>query len=418
MARLLLSAYACEPDKGSEPAVGWMWAVGLSFLGHDVWVITRETNREAIEQAFANNLRPGLQFVYCDLPVIMRRWKRGPWSTYLYYWLWQWIAYRTARKLVRNVSFDAVQHVTFVSLRAPSFMGRLGIPFYFGPVSGGERVPVCLRWGWSFRAQMFELLRDAANCSTRFDPFLRSTFQRAARIYLASLDTLRLIPPHCHAKCRVQLAIGLTREYLGWTSRNPLVRGSVLRIFYAGRLLEWKGLDLGVRALQVLQARGVRAEFTIVGEGPARSRLEHLADQLGVSARVQWVPWLRRGELEKHFRRNDVFLYPSLRDSGGMVVLEALAHGLPVVCTDIGGPGEIVTEQCGRRLTTHHRNSNDLILAFADALCDLALNPGLRGRLAIGARRRAWDFDFGKVVAQIYSSELLQPCDEEAEFVS
>ena len=88
--------------------------------------------------------------------------------------------------------------------------------------------------------------------------------------------------------------------------------------------------------------------FTIVGDGPARSGLQRLAAELGVNDAVRWVPWVPHAELHEHYYQHDVLLFPSLRDSGGMVVLEALAHGLPVVCTDLGGPGVIVNERCGR----------------------------------------------------------------------
>src|ERR1700692_1761816 len=116
MSRILLSAYACEPGKGSEPEVGWMWATGLHAAGHEVWVITREANRAAIEGESRGQGRAGLHFVYYDLPPAARMWKRGGRGVHWYYALWQWGAYRTARRLMKRVRFDCVQHVTFVGL--------------------------------------------------------------------------------------------------------------------------------------------------------------------------------------------------------------------------------------------------------------------------------------------------------------
>jgi hypothetical protein len=145
LARILLSAYACEPDRGSEPGVGWSWAVELLRLGHQVWVLTRTDNRTAIERKLGLNLN----FIYYDLPRWMQLCRTGAAGKHLYYVLWQWCAARYLRKLFPALPFDAVQHVTYVSVRYPSFMGSLGIPFYFGPVSGGERVPSELRKGFS-----------------------------------------------------------------------------------------------------------------------------------------------------------------------------------------------------------------------------------------------------------------------------
>ena len=161
MSRILLSAYACEPGKGSEPEVGWLWATELADAGHEVWVITRQANRHAIEMNLGDQPRPRLHFVFYDLPAWARRWKRGARGVHLYYALWQWGAYRVAKRLTREINFDCVHHVTFVGMRAPSFMGLLGLPFFLGPVSGGESVPERCVTGMTRGAKWREL---AARC--------------------------------------------------------------------------------------------------------------------------------------------------------------------------------------------------------------------------------------------------------------
>ena len=191
MSRILLSAYACEPGKGSEPEVGWMWATELADSGHEVWVITRAANRDAIEMELARRRRPRVHFAYCDLPQWARRWKRGARGVHLYYALWQWGAYRTAKRLTRKVNFDCVHHVTFVGVRGPSFMGLLGLPFFLGPVSGGESVPKALRVGMTRAARWRESVRDVANHAIHVDPVMRSSFRRAERIFVATPESLQ-----------------------------------------------------------------------------------------------------------------------------------------------------------------------------------------------------------------------------------
>ncbi len=109
--KILLSAYASEPGKGSEPAVGWNWAAAMSRL-HEVWVITRANNQAAIEasdEPWVNQVH----WVYYDLPGWLRRWKKGSRGVQLYYWLWQIGAFFTARRLHRQVRLELVHHVTF-----------------------------------------------------------------------------------------------------------------------------------------------------------------------------------------------------------------------------------------------------------------------------------------------------------------
>jgi glycosyltransferase involved in cell wall biosynthesis len=423
MSRILLSAYACEPGKGSEPAVGWMWATELAALGHEVWVITRTANRCAIEHVLRRHDPSRPHFVYCDLPRWARTWKHLPGAIYLYYFLWQWLAFLQAARLNRAEQFDCVHHVTFVSLRAPSFMGWLGIPFYFGPVSGGERVPPALRHMMTARARVFEFARDCANLLAQCDPLMRSAFQRADRIYLTSRDSLNLVPSQYHHKCEVRLAIGLTQEQLGISGRKPSSNGPILRCVYVGRLLEWKGLQIALLSMQRLKLRGVPARLTLIGDGPAKASLQSLAQQLGVASELTWLPWLPHDDVQGKLRHHDVFLFPSLRDSGGMAVLEALANGLPVICTDLGGPATIVDNHCGRVILTAGKDAEVIADDVAAHLRELACNRGLGESLSLGARRRAWEFDFRRLVASVYGANPTYPANstgaaELAEIVS
>jgi glycosyltransferase involved in cell wall biosynthesis len=345
-----------------------------------------------------------LHFQYCDLPRWARGWKKLPGAIYLYYFLWQWLAFRAARRLNRAHRFDRVHHVSFVSLRAPSFMGCLGIPFYFGPVSGGECTPPSLRRNMTPPARLFEVARDCANWLMRSDPLMRLSFCQAERIYVTSTDSLKLVPKKYRDKCEVHLAIGLTLQQLGFSRRKLAFGHHELRCLYAGRLLEWKGLHLALLAMQRLQTQGAPACFTIIGNGPAKASLQSLANQLGIASWITWHPWLPHEEVQRKLHEHDVFLFPSLRDSGGMAVLEALAHGLPVICTDLGGPAEIVNSHCGRVIATKDRSADIIANDLAERLSELAANPGLRQSLSVGARRRAWDFEFRHLVEAVYGA--------------
>lgn len=109
--KILLSAYACEPGKGSEPGVGWNWALSLARRGHQVWVLTRSNNRAAIEQAVAEGKQPELvklNWLYYDVPKWASWWKKGGRGVHLYYFLWQWGAYLFAKKIHQSVVFENI----------------------------------------------------------------------------------------------------------------------------------------------------------------------------------------------------------------------------------------------------------------------------------------------------------------------
>lgn len=383
--RVLLSAYACEPDKGSEPGIGWRWAINLAAAGHRVHVITRANNRDAIERELARRPASGLQFSYYDLPRWARAWKRGARGVHLYYLLWQWGAFRVARRLCDRRGFDVVHHITFGVFRQPSFMAFLGLPFVFGPVGGGESAPAELRRSFPWRGKVMDSLRDLANAVVRLDPLMHAVFRRASVILCKTPETLAAIPLRYRAKCRLQLELGTDVAPMEIASADR--RDDGLRVLYTGRLVYLKGLHLALPAFAAVLRAHPNARFTIIGRGPEQQRLRSIAEALGVAPAVDWQPWMPQRELLAAYRRHDVLLFPSLHDSSGNTVLEALACGVPVVCLDRGGPRELVDDACGIRIKADNELST--IDGLAAALSTLARDGALRARMARAARMRA-----------------------------
>lgn len=397
--KILLSAYACEPGKGSEPGVGWHWAVELANLGHEIWVITRENNRILIER---EAVPAGIHFEYYDLPDWLRRWKKGSQGVHLYYFLWQIGAYFKARRLSRSIRFDWVQHVTFVGVRQPSFMGLLGIPFIFGPVAGGESAPLILRKRYPWRGKLLDRLRDIANAALIWNPLMWLTFLSARIIAVTSLQTQELIPGFCQKKCRVQLAIGAppVQENL---SRNRSALNA-LKVLYIGNLLYLKGIHLALEAFARHRDAHPHSRFTLIGGGPEERWLKQLSDQYALTGSVHWIPRMDQNELLAQYGQYDVLLFPSLHDSGGMVVLEAMANGLPVISLDLGGPGEMVNASCGFRIETAQKNEALVIREIAAALDQLTEDRALYDRLSEGALQRTRELSWQNQIQTFYRS--------------
>jgi glycosyltransferase involved in cell wall biosynthesis len=343
--RILMSAYACEPQRGSEPGIGWHWATRLARAGHHVCVLTRANNRAVIERALETSPVPNLCFAYYDLPAWTRRWKNraGLWSR-LYYLLWQCGAYGVARRLCREARFDLAHHITFGVFRHPSFMAFLGLPFVFGPVGGGESAPPPLRKTFPLRGYVIDLFRDFANWVVRIDPLMAAVFRRSAATLCKTGETLRSIPPRFHDRCLVQVELGTDG---GPSAPRRQREDGGFRVLYVGRLLYWKGLHLGLMAFARLLESRPRATLTIIGSGPDEAWLRQLAQRLGIGDAVNWIPRLEQAAVMRAYLRHDALLFPSLHDSSGNVVLEALSSGLPVVCLDAGGPALLVDPSCG-----------------------------------------------------------------------
>lgn len=396
--KILLSAYACEPHKGSEPGVGWNWMRALINQGHNVTVITRENNRAVIEQEIRSLSLP-VTMAYYDLPAWCRKWKHWPGGLYLYYLAWQFGAYRRARKLHKMMPFDLVHHITFVTFRQPSFMGGLGIPFILGPVGGGETSPRQLRAGMNLSGRLRELLRNLLIGAARFDPLMIRTYSKASRIACTTRDTLQRIPSRFHNKCLVIPAIGIDPPILATKPTVP----SAPRFLFIGRLLYWKGLHLILRAMPEVLRNVSDAHLTVIGEGSDAHWLKQVAESCGIQAHVTWVSSLPHNEISAAFRDHTALVFPSLHDSGGMVVLESLAAQVPVICLALGGPGVFIDSSCGISIDTNNQPEDEVEHALASAMIQLAQNESIRHQLSMNCLSRAHTFTWSIAAGQLYS---------------
>ena len=408
--KILVSAYSCSPEAGSEPGIGWNWAQSIAADGHEVIVITRAVNRVTIE-IFCKGQFCNPKFVFHDLSARVQKIYKLPFGNYIYYLLWQYTAAKRAVDLHRTEKFDQVQHITWGSFRAASFMGKLGIPFVFGPVGGGEDTPNQLRRGLGWRGRLWDFLRRLSNSFLLVDPFMRSTYADASEILTTTPETLSKIPAAYRYKARVQHAAGVCPATL--LDRPPTnvlssIRrnGATLQILYVGRLVPWKGLHLALQALAALGEMRSAVRLTVIGDGYDAPRLKRIADRLNLGDTVRLIPWMPREALLPIVPDFDLFLFPSLHDSGSMAVLEALSFGLPVVCLDLGGPSEFVNDSCGRVVLTAGTDESGVVEQIAAFLSDLIRDPDTLKRLSEGARNRANSFTWEAYVRNVYGESL------------
>lgn len=402
--KVLVSAYACEPGKGSEPGAGWHWVRQIGRF-EECWVITRLNNREAIEKALVANPMPKVHFVYYDLPRWARFWKRGQRGVRAYYYLWQFGAYRLARRLHREVHFDLVHHLTFANYWLPSFLPLLSAPFLWGPVGGGESAPRNFRRSFSLRGKIYEILRDAARRIGELNPFVRMTARRAAAGLAVTPETAHRLRALGCRDVSLSTQTALSLEELSLLGVVPSRREGPFRVISIGRFLHWKGFELGIRAFEEFHRRHPESEYWLIGDGPEQERWEHLAQNLGArESIVFWRTLPRSGVLEK-IAACDVLLHPSLHDSGGWVTAEAMAAGRPVICLDLGGPALQVTEATGFKIPAI--SPEQVVSDIAAALEQIVDDSARCARLgAAGRERIQQDFNWerlGDKLAMVYA---------------
>jgi glycosyltransferase involved in cell wall biosynthesis len=399
--KLLISAYACAPNRGSENACGWNFTSEVARLGYDATILVSSAHRTAI--LAATRQEPALQRIRWFFPEVpswpLQQGKEPLWER-TYNLLWQREALRAARRLHREQPFDLVHHLTWGGVRAPTFLGALGPPLIIGPIGGGETSPGKLRDRFSGRGRVLEQMRDFSNATIEFNPIVRQGLRKAGVIFARTPATRNLLGPKLRAKTYLGMEMGVTPAQIG--APRP-IRQMPRRLLYAGRLLYWKGVHIAIEAMSRLVGSMPDTHLTIVGNGPEESRLKSEVAQRNLKANITFVSWIPQEELSQLYDTHDVFVFPSLHDSGGWVVLESLCKGLPVACLNLGGPNEIVTPRSGVIIDTTGQDTSGVAARLAREMQVLLADPERLAALSVGAIARAGDFLLRKQVERLYA---------------
>jgi glycosyltransferase involved in cell wall biosynthesis len=410
--KVLVSAYACNPSGSlhlhpGEDLTGWRFVEQIS-RSHDVWVITHEYNREGIRAAGAGGDGDKVRFHFLTLPRPLAALYGVEFGQRIYYYLWQIAAWRAARRLHRRIGFDLAHHVTFGNDWIASYIGAfLPVPFVHGPVGGGQRTPRPLLREYTFGGRLSEWGRNAAQWFGRLDPVRRRALRNAGAILVCNRETLARIPRTSRGKAVLFPVNGIAPEDLVPRFAEGRNDGT-FRVFMAGRFHRLKGFAIALRAFAAFARERPGAEMTVVGNGPEDGHLRRIIEDSGVLDRVHMKSWMSRPDLLSAMASSDVFLFPSFRDGGGAVVVEAMASSKPVVCLDSGGPGIHVQPGWGFRIPPGRPDV--VVEGLARALNVLDKDRELLRAMGRAARERAdeyylWD-RHGDRLLEIYGKIL------------
>lgn len=329
--KVLISAYACEPGKGSEPEVG-LQIVLAAAREHEVWAITRENNLPALRKYLASHpLGSRTHLIGLDLPQRALRWKRraGLLGLHWYYDAWQRRLGEVALALDAEIDFDLVHHATFATYWTRTGLAKLDKPLVWGPVGGGAVAPILLMPGLGIRGITEESARLMLRPLAALLTGARRTAKRAAVILCQNSETAKRLGQLTKTDIlpnALAVTVDVTHPPAG-RHRN--------RILAAGRLIPWKGYHLLIRALSVLPQD---VELDMYGDGPDRQRLERLANRLGQHDRVVFHGRVARRELLAAMAAAAILVHPALHDESPLTLAEAMTLGVPVVALDRAGP--------------------------------------------------------------------------------
>lgn len=392
--RVLLLADDCNPDWPSLPVVGYKACRALADHA-EVTVATHIRNKPQIS-------RDGLgraEVVYLDteyiakpmfkLSQVLRGGDKVAWTTHIAmgypsYLAFEWEAYRRFRTELKQPGngFDIVHRVTPMSPTLPSLMAaRSKVPFVIGPLNGGLKWPAAFTNELKREREWLSYLRDVH----RHMPYHAATFRKSAAILAAFPHTIDDLPDYCRDRAIDFPEVGIDPDVFGDHGAKAVRRPDEKIVFlFVGRLVPYKCADVVVRAFA--NSQKLRGHILkIVGDGPDRELLQSLIDQHGLHDCVELLGARKQTEVGELMRSADVFAFPSIRELGAGVVVEAMACGLPSVVVDYGGPKGLITEDTGIKVPLGSKD--DLVERYVKELEALVDAP--ERCAALGARAHA-----------------------------
>lgn len=406
--KVLLVVESCNPDWASVPLVGYNFYVAANEIA-DVTLVTHDRNRPALEARHGND---NIVFIepkrseknYYNVVAWLTTFRgRTIWPLYhvLRYPMYAFFD-RTVREQfggkVDDGEYDLVHVLTPMMPRYPVALSKncTQVPFLLGPVNGGVPFPK----GFADRGRReFSQFNFFRNIGRWLIPNYEQTYKRANKILAGSEYT----------KGWIKNAFKLDERNLELVFENAvpddfysngiahlealdLRAASPLKIVFSGRLVPYKGADMLVRAIAKVIAGGDTIELTIVGDGAEMTGLKKLVSKLGVTDQVTFTGWVKQEETRAYYAQADVFGFPSVREFGGAVVMEAMACGLPCVVVDNGGIGEYVDNSCGFKVSPV--GEDYVVDKVAEALTVYAQDRTLLKRHSIAAFEKAQSFSW------------------------
>jgi glycosyltransferase involved in cell wall biosynthesis len=368
--RVLIVAEAANPEWVSVPLVGWSLASNLREVA-DVHIVTQVRNREAFLRA---GLIEGKDFTSIDseafaAPLWRLAWALGikegkGWTIAQAIQLvadrfFDHLVWKRFGPEIKAKRYDIVHRVTPLSPTIGSAsaakVAKAGVAYVVGPLNGGVPWPKAFDAERRREREWLSYIRGAY----KLIPSNRAMLRAASAILVGSRHTASEIPAAFQDRCIYlpENAIDPARFDL----HSEITRGETLRLGFVGRLVPYKGADMLLEAAADLVRSG-RAVIDLVGDGPMMAQLRDQAKALGIESGVNFHGWKAHHEVQGILKSCHLLAFPSIREFGGGVVLEAMALGVAPLIVDYAGPGELVQPGFGFKVPLGTRA--EIVAAF------------------------------------------------------
>ena len=334
--KILAIEYACEPNRGSEPGVGWNWSKIISETpGYEITVVTRANNKPVIDEYKKEHPELKVKFEYYDLPDWILKFKNKDKAIVFFFTLWQKGVIKFIKKNINLDDYDLIWDFNFGSLNLPVYTYKLKKNYIVGPVSTKKKVPSDYIKQTGPIQKTKYVLKQFIKEHLRLNPSSWKTLKRADKILLCNKIYREYLPVHQQEKAEVVFHNGIdVKEDVSFPVEE---KKDTFKFIFAGRLIDSKNLDIAIKALKIIKDKGIDFSYKIVGDGPLRNKLIKLTEKLELENNIEFISRMKQSELFEEYLNNDYFLFPSILEISSTSVMEAMYFGLEPICFDIMG---------------------------------------------------------------------------------
>jgi len=377
--KVAIIAYSCEPNKGSEPGVAWDFIEEMNRRGHELFIFTKADKKHIIANSNLNDL---VSFQFVNSPNVWLKRKLVP-LRILHYYLWNVACLLYFKRGFRASEFDIVHHVTFVNDWMPSAGAFFGPRFIIGPIGRHPNLPVrylaCLKVSDALREVFRRVSRGIFGAMSLFTQLM---LRRAETIFVINEDSIK---NRFKFKTKVLPAIAINLQKFG-LSKYVEKKEKPFRLYWAGNFIYWKAPEIAIRSFLKARKTVLNLELHMFGANGDFSKISTKY------ANIDGLFFHGKKQQEDFFERiikMDAFLYPSF-EGGGMVVLEAMASGKPVIGIRFGGLSQMVTNQSG--ILVDFVDFKTTIADLEHGIIKLSQDRNLLAKLSRGALKRVHQF--------------------------
>ncbi len=392
MLSILINAYACSPNMGSEPGMAWNWCVNLAKYC-ELHIVTEGEFRDEIERVLPT-LPQGknMHFYYNPLSDEVRKmcWNQGDWRFYIHYKKWQKSTCEIAKNICKEHHIDILHQLNMIGFREPGYLWSIeDNPFVWGPVDAKESFPITYLQNAGLKAKVVTGLKNIiTKLQLSLPGRVRKAVQRSSFVISASSESKNSFKKYFNVNSPLLNETGCYSKNI--ESKHKKIEDDTFDILWVGKLDLRKQLDLAIRSFA--KANINNAKLHIIGGGNS-DYYKRIALNEGVADKCVWHGLIPFSEVQNIMQQSNLFLFTSVAEGTPHVVLESIGNNLPILCFDVCGHGDSVNDNVGIKipLTTPQQSITD----FAKKLVFLYDNPQALKNMSQNCKKRSeelsWD---------------------------